>query len=394
MRVAIISCGLLDTMLPLVRYLSKFAEVDLYIHVYGNMFTDALGTFDLKGQPYGMISESNSTEILGRQLSGYVKNDTDRVRIRMFRYPDLKILNKKNYKLNRRFARHLNNEKYDLVHFNGYRGSLFFIYAFFNQKMGKVWSIHDPIQHSGEFKWPTEIGYRLMRFLKVHIIIHNQTQIPEFISKYKIRSARCHFIRFGPLEVFHIFKNGVPRQTSPHSVLFYGRISPYKGVEYLIEAAKIARESIPDLKVIIAGKPNYPLDLDAIREDNTFEIHDRYIPNHELVKYIQQAELVVCPYTDATQSGVIMTAYAFNKPVLATSVGGIPEMVDDGKTGKLIPPKDSVALAEAMVGMLKDEKLMTSLRENLSFNNPEGKFSWKQIAKHTMDVYQQAVSSD
>lgn len=174
-------------------------------------------------------------------------------------------------------------------------------------------------------------------------------------------------------------------------MLFYGRISPYKGVEYLIEAALLARAQLPELKVIIAGKPTYSLDTKSIEQDRTFEFLNGYIPNQQLAHLIHRSALIVCPYTDATQSGVIMTAYAFHKPVLATSVGGIPEMVEDGKTGRLVPPRDANALAEALVALLQNPSSLRQMQTNLKELNGSGRLAWDRIAQKTQSVYQQAI---
>ena len=391
-KVAIVTCGLLDSMLPLVRRLAQKVAIDLYIVVYGERFSENVSSFDLSGYPAGLVDESTTEKILGDQLVRYVKQGGAQLCIRLFKYPNLKIANRQNFRLHRKLAHIINGQAYDVVHFNGYRGSLLFVYAFLNRKTGKVWSIHDPILHSGEEKWQTQLGYNSFRLLDAHFIIHNQTQRTAFIEQHHIRPDHCHFVRFGPLDIFQLFSNGSVPEQQPYRVLFYGRISPYKGVEYLVEAAKIARQRLPELTVVIAGKPNYPIDLNGIRDDPTFEVVDRFISNEEVVNLIGQCCLVVCPYTDATQSGVIMTAYAFAKPVLATAVGGIPEVVEEGKTGRLVPPRDVPALADALVAMLSDEARLTEMQQGIQEAGRSGPLSWNEIADRTLDVYRKSLS--
>ncbi|MFP4089735.1 MAG: glycosyltransferase family 4 protein [Cyclobacteriaceae bacterium] len=391
MKVAIVSCGLLDTMLPLVRALGKHAQIDLYVSVYGQQHKGAISSFDLKTTSYGLIDEKTTEQLLGKGLSNYAKDNADRVKLRLFRYPDLKMLNQENYRLNLKFAKHLNAEAYDVIHLNGYRGSLMVLYQMLDKKPAKIWTIHDPVQHSGEVKWQTKLGYSMFRWLNTHYILHNKTQQPDFIRNYKINPDRCHYVNFGPLDVFRLFKNGKVIKPEVGTVLFYGRISPYKGVEYLIEAAHIAREQIPGLKVIIAGKPIYPIDLEAVRNDPTFEIIDRYIENGELVQLLQRCQLVACPYTDATQSGVVMTAYAFHKPVLASAVGGIPEVIEDGVTGRLIPPKDAKVLAATLVDMLGNQQALADMQAQIKEKVNTGHLAWEKIAIETAKVYEAAM---
>ena len=85
-----------------------------------------------------------------------------------------------------------------------------------------------------------------------------------------------------------------------------------------------------------------------------FIVHNRFIRATECDELFRQASIVVLPYIEATQSGVIPLAYSYAKPVVATRVGALAEVVDDGKTGRLVPPADSESLAAAIVELLRD----------------------------------------
>ena len=390
MKVAIVTTGLLDTLLPLAKHLASHVSIDIYISVYGERFRESVGEFSLAGLPAGMVGAVKTEEIIGPELRSYLRDGKANLKIYLFKYPNLKVFNRKNWQLHWQFARLLNKENYNLVHLNGYRGSQLFLYAMLKKSLARVWTMHDPILHSGEDKWQTRLAYKSYRYLKAHFILHNQQQLPLFISLYGLNPECVHFVTFGPQEVFRQFKSGQEVVHQPNTVLFWGRISPYKGVEYLIEAGKIARKKIPDLKVIIAGQPNYPFDTSLVAKDSTFEHIDGYVPNPQLVKLIEESALVVCPYTDATQSGVLMTAYAFNKPVLATAVGGIPEVLEEGVTGRLVPPKNAEALAGSMVEMLQQPERLETMSQNIKKLNESSRFSWDSIARETLEVYKQA----
>ena len=390
MKVAIVTCGLLDCILPLVKYLAPYVSVDLYLSVYGDRFTESVGSFDIQSLPLGLSDEAVTRSTIGDTLYDYAQSG-GRVRVKLFKYPSLKVFNRQNFSLHRQFAAAINGEGYDVVHLNGYRGSQMFLYAFL-RNVGRVWTVHDPILHSGEDKWQTRLGYSLYRFFRAHFILHNQKQMPIFIRKYGIKFRRCHYVPLGPYEVFTLFATGPAPATEPHTVLFYGRISPYKGVEYLIEAAQQVRQHLPSLRVIIAGKPSYDLDTRVIEQNGIFEFINGYVPNDHLAHLIQRAAVVVCPYVDATQSGVVMTAYAFGKPVVATTVGGLPEMVKEGVTGRLVPPRDAEALADTLLSLLEDTDQIQQMARNLEGSLPLAQLSWPSIARETPRIYQQAQS--
>lgn len=390
MKIALVTTGLLDTQLPLAKYISRHVALDLYISVYGEKFAESVGEFDLSGLPLGLIDEETTARIMGPALMNYLGENSGNLRLRLFKYPSLKVFNRKNFQLHRQFARAINRERYDAVHLNGYRGSQMFLYGMLKRSVGKVWTIHDPILHSGEDKWQTRLAYHSYRFLKAHFILHNRQQRPEFMERYGVSANRCHFVPFGPLEIFKVFENGQQIEQEDHTILFWGRISPYKGVEYLQQAAIEASKQVPDLKVIVAGKPNYPLDTQELENNPVFEFINGFVPNAQLVRLIRRSALVVCPYTDATQSGVLMTAYAFGKPVLASAVGGMPEVVEDGVTGRLVPPKNVAALAGAMVDMLRNNKL-PAMSKQVEQLTESGRFSWEKIATDSIEVYKKAI---
>ena len=158
-------------------------------------------------------------------------------------------------------------------------------------------------------------------------------------------------------------KDDKPLDKPTRNILFFGRISPYKGIEYLCEAMKKVHESVPEANLTIAGGGKMYFDFSKYANLDYIKLVNRYIPTEELAHLLHSCDFTVCPYTDATQSGVIMT------------------MVDEGKTGYLIPPKDIDALANAMTTLLKDDSLLKSMSDNIHKKYQEGESSWQQIAK-------------
>lgn len=135
-------------------------------------------------------------------------------------------------------------------------------------------------------------------------------------------------------------------------LLFFGFVREYKGLDVLLAAvAQLPQDS--DHHLLIVGefyedKSRYRAALDELTSRGRLTLVDRYVPNEEVGLYFSAADLVMVPYLSATQSGVIQIAYGFLKPVVATTVGGIPEVVADGETGYLVPPGDADAMAAAV----------------------------------------------
>lgn len=164
--------------------------------------------------------------------------------------------------------------------------------------------------------------------------------------------------------------------------LFFGFVRPYKGVMHLIEALPAAIEAVPGLRLVVAGEfwdsvESYRARAAALGVADRVHFDDRYVPNEEVGTYFAAADLVVMPYVEASQSAVATLAVAFGLPIVATRVGGLPEVVIDGETGLLVPPADPAALAEAIGRVLGDAELRAHLRAGVA--GARERFGWDRL---------------
>ena len=163
-------------------------------------------------------------------------------------------------------------------------------------------------------------------------------------------------------------------------LLFFGFIRKYKGLKYLLDAMKLL-ESGQGYHLLLVGefydsKSQYQKSIDSLVKMKQLTIVDRYVPNEDVPLYFSAADLVVTPYVSASQSGVVQIAYGFLKPVIATTVGGLPDVVIDGQTGYLVPPCDASAIARATRRFF-DQNEGKKFKQNLLLERK--KFSWNKM---------------
>ncbi|HZK67548.1 MAG TPA: glycosyltransferase family 4 protein, partial [Chloroflexota bacterium] len=217
-----------------------------------------------------------------------------------------------------------------------------------------VVTVHDVVHHVGDREsartpsWLIRLGYRSAD----RLVVHNRKLIPTVSREAGFPEDRIHVIP-------HISFAGPPDREAEASwepaILFFGRIWPYKGLEYLIQAEPSITERVPGATIIIAGRgEDVGRYREMMRHPERFELYNRFIPEAERAALLRRAAVVALPYVEASQSGVVPLAYAFSRPVVATRVGGLPETVDDGETGCLVPPRNPGALADAIVRLLRD----------------------------------------
>ena len=245
--------------------------------------------------------------------------------------------------------------------------------------------VHDPIPHSGEGSFRDTIKRMFLPYVCSKFVLLNHLQDEVFCRKWHVSPQRIFHASLGPYTCYTVFgKTQVP---GPPFILFMGRFSPYKGIDFALKAFNRIRDRFPEVRLVIAGAGPICFDTKLYSGKNDVEILHRYLTVKEVADYVSSAKFVVCPYTDATQSGVIQTSFALCTPVVATRVGNFSEVVEDGITGLLVPPRDVEGLSMAFGRLLGDAELLEKMRENIAKRNSEGGQSWKAIAGKYVEVY-------
>ena len=188
--------------------------------------------------------------------------------------------------------------------------------------------------------------------------------------------------------IYDFFKNGTLSKTEARSrlglegdsILFFGFIRPYKGVDHLLTAMPLILKQKRVTLLIVGefwdGREAFAKKIRNLGLEDAVRVVDKYIPNEEVGLYFSAANLVVLPYVSGTGSGVIQIANALEKPVVATRIGSLAEVVEDGKTGYLVNPGDSKALAAAVIRFFEEEKEAEFVQ---NIRRAKRKFSWEQI---------------
>ena len=182
---------------------------------------------------------------------------------------------------------------------------------------------------------------------------------------------------------------GVPRES--RIILFFGAIRPYKGLGDLVAAFSLVRQQVPAARLLIAG---YPFeDFGPYREaiagedlEDCVTTHLGYHPMSEVAKFFEAADVAVLPYRTASQSGIAQLAFAFGVPIVATRTGGLPEVIENGRTGLLVDPGDQRGLAEAITRLLEDPSLCRAMSERAK-QRAATQYSWSRVARLTRAIY-------
>jgi glycosyltransferase involved in cell wall biosynthesis len=258
-----------------------------------------------------------------------------------------------------------------------------------------ILTIHDCRTHPGDKpsrKTPQcilELGYRRADEIIVHALHVKQL----VLKNYHISSERVHVIPHIKIGTQESAPKHAPGNDHERTVLFFGRIWEYKGLEYLIRAEPLITSQVSGAKIVIAGQGE---DFSRYRRmmvnPERFIVYNEYISDVHRAELFREASVVTLPYIEASQSGVIPMAYLFAKPVVATTVGGLPEMVENGRTGFCVPPRDEKALADAIVRLLTDRALAEKFGANGN-RKINTECSPSVVARNTLAVYRCALEN-
>lgn len=243
------------------------------------------------------------------------------------------------------------------------------------------------------------IQYRLSH----RIFVHTEKMKRELAGEFGIPSSRVTVIPFGinnaapnTLLTSENAKQRLGIREDERTILFFGRITPYKGLEYLIAAFRQIAALHKDYRLIIAGRPDkcerhWRTIREDLREDvqrGKVLLRADLIPDDEVEVYFKGADVLVLPYRQIYQSGVLFLGHSFGLPVLAADVGSLKDEIVEGKTGLLFRPEDPVDLARAI-----EQYFTSDLYANLDSRRREirdfvtERHSWDVVAQTTMSVY-------
>ena len=172
-------------------------------------------------------------------------------------------------------------------------------------------------------------------------------------------------------------------------LLFFGFVREYKGLKHLLRALPLVVEKVANVKLLVVGsfgddKAEYLELIEACKMQEHVKIVDSYVPDNEIEKYFAACDAVVIPYESATQSGIVQLAYEFEKPVIVTEVGGLPDVVREGQTGHIVSPKDPKKLAEAIIRFYSEDN-KTDYAAEIRKNSDD--FSWGTLAERMLEKF-------
>jgi glycosyltransferase involved in cell wall biosynthesis len=265
-------------------------------------------------------------------------------------------------------------KEFDYLHFDDFSLAQFGLVPFLSTIRRRIiLAIHDPEPHLGESDWKINFMKKILFRLFYRFVVYSQFSKKLLSLKINVNSE-IYVLKLLPYSIFNCFKDH-SIEYQPSRITFIGRVSKYKGVDLLLSAIEKLIEIYPNQKFTIAGNPlhGYQIDKKNINSKN-IEFIEKHLTNEDVASIISCSTAVICPYLEATQSGVILTAYALNCPVIVTPVGGLPEYVHDKITGIIAKETTAQGIADAMIMFLK----------NGVIGNKE-EFLMKDMRKHNID---------
>lgn len=175
------------------------------------------------------------------------------------------------------------------------------------------------------------------------------------------------------------------------TVLLFGTLDKYKGVEYLIAAEPLIRRRTPDVRIVIAGKSAVPGHYERMIEPGQhIEIRAGRQSDADVRTLFETADVLVLPYVEASQSGVLQVGFAFAVPPVVTAVGALSDVIVHGENGWVVPPQDPVRLADAVCELLSNPSLRERVIERM-VQERNTTYRWSTIAAATRQFYHDVI---
>lgn len=248
-----------------------------------------------------------------------------------------------------------------------------------------IHTFHDPIGHTGELRRYGVIFYNKIIGRNVDgIIVHSDKSKSE---TQKYIKPRCKVTKVPLGEM--IWKEYEENKSFKKNVLIFGRINPYKGCDLIPKISKELSDRNSEIKITIAGKASNDVNDEIIKKINecsNVKFINEFIDEDEVYNYFKQCDIVLITHKSITQSGVILQAYRYSKPIIAFNIEGIHEFIEEEKTGLLSEAYLEDKYVDNILKLYSDLEELNEYSKNAWKFGAE-KFSNKVMAKKLLDIY-------
>ncbi len=259
-----------------------------------------------------------------------------------------------------------------------------------------VLTVHDPVAHTGRDQAAARRTAWIHAYIRRRsdlIVVHNDycarhfgqhRRYPAQVPQQKVVVSE-HGVILEPPMISETAHAGI-------KLYFFGRMESYKGVEVALRMAEILHRRNLDFQLRIAGRgPELDRLQSRFKALPQVEVFNGFVPPRQIIDSIQEADCVILPYLNATQSGVLAAAFAGRRCVIASEVGGLADVVEHMRNGILVPPADPQALADAVLRLAADPDLRARLRQGAE-RTATTRLNWDRISKDLFDAFREAES--
>jgi Glycosyltransferase len=249
-----------------------------------------------------------------------------------------------------------------------------------------VHSLHEVGLHSEE-RYSTPLVEAIISD-KTPVLFFSESTRSRFLKLKGAESCKTSAIPFGKFETIPLYDCNLKINTGldlkKRTFMFFGYIRPFKGLDILAQAMRQLKLESDNYNVIVAGSGSDPF-LDFFKNQPNCFVLNKMISNQELNALFKMADVILMPYKSASQTGIAPTAYLFGKPIIATKVGALPDVVIHEKNGLLIEPNNAGALSASMMRLINDSDLLYRLSEGTKSYGKDDAYDWHKIARDTLE---------
>ena len=262
-----------------------------------------------------------------------------------------------------------------------------------------VYTAHDLLPHDADTPAARSFFQKIYTVAD-RLVVHAESIRHEMVELFHINPDKIWVVSHGSNILFSASSKEAARArleiaSDKKVILFFGLIKRYKGLEYLLEAFEQIRAQVEGAVLLIAGsiadedKVTYAYYRNLLLRfagDQSVKCRTEYIPLEQAGDFFSAADVVALPHVKPSQSGVLLSAIAAGKPVVVTDAGGFTEVIENGRSGFVVPPGHPKALAEALVRIFQTNGLLQSMGKEAKAL-ADTNYSWRTIAARTVHLY-------